>query len=335
MMALGYEAEAEALVSWLLHSTRLTRPELSVVYDVFGRSGLEERTLDHLEGYAGSRPVRIGNGATGQFQLDVYGQVLDAVFQFLRRHGNGIDRAVGRMLVGWGDTVCRRWREPDEGIWEIRAEPRQHTYSKVMAWVALDRLVRLHESSDVEVPVERFRSVKEEIRQTVETEGYDADLQSYVATLGGAEVDASLLLLSRYGYADPGSERMRGTCALVDERLGRKGLVRRYAGDDGLDGLEGAFGASGYWAVSSLAMQGSVARAGERFEGLLARANDVGLYAEEVDPQSGAALGNFPQAFTHVGLIDAALTLRDCEEGRVTPPPLARARSEDARGALA
>ncbi|HJR15468.1 MAG TPA: glycoside hydrolase family 15 protein, partial [Gemmatimonadales bacterium] len=305
---LGHPAEAESFLAWLIHTTRITWPELQILYDVYGRPDLKESELEHLAGFAGSRPVRIGNAAGGQLQLDVYGEVLDAVYQFVQRGGH-LDGATRRMLVAFGETVCRRWREPDESIWEIRAGQRQHTYSKAMCWVALDRLLRLHAAGRVHVPVERFARERAAIRDQIESRGYHEGIGSYVSVLGGDAVDASLLQLGRYGYADPGSVRMRGTLSAVQARLGRGHLLYRYLTDDGLPPGEGAFGICGFWGVTAQALAGDRDRAEKAFEHLLGYANDVGLFAEEIDPESGAALGNYPQAFTHVGLIDAALTL--------------------------
>jgi GH15 family glucan-1,4-alpha-glucosidase len=214
-----------------------------------------------------------------------------------------------RMLIGFGETVCRRWREPDEGIWEARSGRRQHTYSKAMCWVALDRLLRLHAAGRLRVPAERFAREQAAVRDQIEQRGFDPGLGSYVGVLDGAAVDASLLQLGRCGYADPASPRMRGTLAAVRARLGRNGLLHRYLADDGLPPGEGAFGICSFWAVTAQALAGDRDGAGKTFELLLGYGNDLGLFAEEIDPGSGAALGNFPQAFTHVGLIDAALTL--------------------------
>jgi GH15 family glucan-1,4-alpha-glucosidase len=314
LMDLGYEAEGEAFLNWLFHAIRLTAPDVRIMYDVFGESRLKERELDHLEGYAGSRPVRVGNDAADQFQLDTYGEVVDAAFQYVERGGE-LDRDMGKLLVGLGETACERWREPDEGIWEVRGGRRHHTYSKVMCWVALDRLVRLHEGGHLEAPVSRFTAVRDEIRAEVEARGYSRDVGSYVSAFDGDELDASLLLLGIFGYVEPDDARLRATCERIYERLGPGPLLHRYRGDDGLAGGEGAFGIASFWGVEARARQGDVGQAREDFERLCGYANDVGLFAEEIDRESGAALGNFPQAFTHVGLISAALTLRELEEG--------------------
>jgi GH15 family glucan-1,4-alpha-glucosidase len=311
LFALGYDEEAIAFVSWMLHATRLTWPKLQVVYDVFGDANLPEHELGHLDGHAGSRPVRIGNDAHGQLQLDVYGEVIDAVFRFAERGGR-FDRDTARLLGGLGDTVCKRWREPDEGIWEGRSGRFHHTHSKALCWVALERLIQMHDAGHLQASVTRFRVERDAIRSEIESRGFSERIGSYTRTFDGDELDASLLTLPLHGYVDAAHPRMRATWARICEQLGRGPLVYRYRGtDDGLPRGEGAFGICSFWAVECLARGGDLARATAAFERLLEYANDVGLYAEEIDPDTQAALGNFPQAFTHVGLINAALTLAE------------------------
>jgi len=314
LFALGYEDEATAFVSWLLHATRLTWPELQVVYNVFGEAKLPERALPHLAGYAGSRPVRIGNDAHGQLQLDVYGEVIDAAAQFVHQGGR-LDHETGRVLRGLGETVCRRWREPDDGIWEGRAGRVPHTHSKVLCWVALDRLIDLHDGGHLQLPVTRFRRERDAIRAAIEEHGYSEALGSYTRLLDGDDLDASLLVLPLYAYRPATDDRMRRTCERIREQLGRGSLIYRYDLNtaDGLPPGEGAFGICSFWAVECLALRGEVSTAQVAFEQLLTYANDVGLFAEEIELESGMPLGNFPQAFTHVGLINAALTLAACE----------------------
>jgi GH15 family glucan-1,4-alpha-glucosidase len=311
LFALGYAEEATAFLDWMLHATRPTWPELQVLYDVFGEARLPEREVPHLVGYADSRPVRIGNDAHQQLQLDVYGEVVDAVSRFARRGGR-FDRDTERLLDNLGHTVCVRWREPDEGIWEGRSGRYHHTHSKVLCWVALDRLIQMHEGGAISVCVDDLRVERDAIRAEIEARGYNGALGSYTSTLDGDELDASLLTLPLYGYVDGAQPRMQSTCTLTHERLGHGALIFRYQGtDDGLPPGEGAFGIASFWAVECLARGGDLNAATAAFEQLLAYANDVGLYAEEIDPETGAALGNFPQAFTHVGLINAALTLAE------------------------
>jgi GH15 family glucan-1,4-alpha-glucosidase len=312
LFALGYHEEAEAFLQWMLHATRLTWPELQVVYDVFGEANLPEKELPHLEGYGGSRPVRIGNDAHGQLQLDVYGEVIDAVSRFARRGGR-FDRDTVKLLDGLGHTVCKRWREPDEGIWEGRSGRFHHTHSKVLCWVALDRLIQMHEAGQLQCCANEFRSECDAIRAEIEAHGYNLELGSYTSTFDGDQMDASLFVLPLYGYLDAAQPRMRSTCARIQDKLMRDGLIYRYETrtNDGLPPGEGAFGICSFWWVECLARGGDVERARHTFERLLSFGNDLGLFAEETDPNTGAALGNFPQAFTHIGLINAALTLAD------------------------
>ncbi len=314
LLALGYRLEAEAFLNWMLHATRLTWPELQVVYDVYGAARLPERELAHLAGYAGSRPVRIGNDASGQLQLDVYGEVLDAALRFARV-GGGFDHDTTRMLEGLGRTVCRRWREPDEGIWEGRSGRFHHTHSKALCWVALDRLIALHERHGLDIDVAGFRRERRAIRDATERHGYNVRLGSYTQIFDGDRLDASLLTLPLYDYIDAAAPRMTSTLARIRDRLGWDELLYRYdaATDDGLPAGEAPFGICSFWGVECQALAGDVAGAVRAFERLLGYANDVGLFAEEIDPDTGAALGNFPQAFTHVGLINAALTLAACD----------------------
>ena len=311
LLALGYRDEAMAFLGWMLHATRLSWPELQVMYDVFGRTRLDESELTHLAGYASSRPVRIGNDAYRQRQLDIYGEVVTAAHAALGGNGR-LDTESARMLTGLGDVVCRQWRESDSSIWEVRGPLRHYTFSKVMCWAALDGLLKLHQDGTIElapVKVETFGRERAAIEQAIEQRGFNAALGSYASVLDGDKVDASLLLMACIGYKDAGDPRMRATYDRIHQRLGRNGLLYRYERFDGIAGVEGAFGICGFWAIDNLAKRGELDAAERRFEHMLAQANDLGLYAEEIDVASGAALGNFPQAFTHVGLINAAVAI--------------------------
>jgi GH15 family glucan-1,4-alpha-glucosidase len=320
LLDLGYSVEAESFLSWLVHATRLTAPRLQILYDVYGEARIVERSLDHLAGYRSSKPVRIGNDAANQFQLDVYGEVLDAVHQFVVRGGQ-LDRTTKRVLVNLGRTVCDLWKLPDDGIWEPRRGRRQNTHSKVMCWVALDRLVKLQEEGHVGGPRELFARVRDEIGARVEKEGWSQETGSYVAFFGGNDVDASLLRLGLCDYVDARDRRMVATTERIRERLGVDGLLYRYLTADGIPGGEGAFGICSFWGVECYARQGRQAEAVAWFESLLAYANDVGLFSEELDPRTRSLLGNFPQAFTHIGLINAALTLAECAGHPQGPHP--------------
>jgi GH15 family glucan-1,4-alpha-glucosidase len=306
---LGYAEEAQSFLQWLLHATRLTWPKLQVLYDVYGRTNLKEEELGHLEGYRGSRPVRIGNGAHSQTQLDVYGEVVSAAWDFVAS-GGALQADEAKLLAGFGKTVCRTWREPDHSIWEVRGKKRHYTFSKVMCWSALDSLLKLHERGAVKIDAEKMRRERDAIAEAIETRGWNEAVRSYVGEFDGERVDAALLLMGCLDYKDPRDQRMRSTLARIQERLGRGKLLYRYEkGFDDLGSPEGAFGICSFWAIDNLAKRGEVKAAREAFEEMLLYANDVGLFAEEIDVDTGAALGNFPQAFTHVGLINAALAL--------------------------
>jgi GH15 family glucan-1,4-alpha-glucosidase len=306
---LGFQSEATAFLQWLLHATRLTWPELQVMYDVYGRTDLFELELEHLRGFCGSRPVRIGNGAHNQVQLDVYGGVLFAALDYVEKGGRlQLDEA--RLLMGFGQTVRKQWRDADSGIWEIRGPKRHYTFSKVMCWTALDCLIKLHERGSLSIELETFRRERDEIGHVIEARGFNNGLGSYVSELDGDRLDAALLLMGCLGYKPPDDARMRTTFERLQERLGRNGLLYRYEeGTDGMASQEGAFGICSFWAIDNLAGRGDVEAAMQAFEHILSFSNDVGLFAEEIDPDTGEALGNFPQAFTHVGLVNGAMAL--------------------------
>lgn len=304
----GYSKEAAAYLGWLLHTTRRTAPEVGILYDVFGRPVTVERTIPWLSGFHESRPVRIGNAAAGQLQLDCYGEVIEAAADFAARGGE-LEPASQRLLVGFGEQVCRRWREPDEGIWEPRNGRSHHTHSKLMCWVALNRLLQLHHDGVLEVPVEMFERERDAILQAIEERAYDPQRNTYVARFGTNDLDAALLLLPHHGLVDYNHERAVGTRECIERELCKGPLVARYRRPDGVLGEEGAFGACCFWLVSALAEQGEIERARQHLDELLSYGNDVGLFAEEFAWQDGSPLGNFPQGFTHVGAIKAILTI--------------------------
>jgi GH15 family glucan-1,4-alpha-glucosidase len=266
LLELGYREEAEALLGWMLHATRLTQPELQIVYSVTGEARLPERELDHWAGYMESVPVRVGNDAYRQLQLDVYGEVVAAA-ALVHRAGESFDRDTRRLLRGIGETVANRWREPDEGIWEPRGGRQHHTHSKVLCWVALDRLIAFHEAGVLDIDVERYRRERDAIRAEVEAQGYNESLQSYVSVLDGDELDASLLVLPLYGYVAGDDPRMRGTVRRIREELGTGSLLRRYRAPD--DDPQGAFGICSFWAADCLARAGDLDAASTVFEDLL------------------------------------------------------------------
>jgi GH15 family glucan-1,4-alpha-glucosidase len=318
-VSLGYYDEARAYVSWTLHATHLTRPKLQVLYSVYGEPSTSEKTLSWLSGYEKSQPVRVGNAAHGQFQLDVYGEVLDGFFA-LAPHLEEVDRATRKFLIEKGKVICDVWSQPDDGIWEARSGRSHHTYSKVSAWVALDRLIRLCKQRKWKAPLELFQTTAVRIREAIETQGYNTEIQSYTGTFGGTELDASLLIMPLVGYCEASSPRMVNTRRAISTKLARNGLISRYLmdeTDDGLPGGEGSFGICSFWLSENLAMGGELDEAKQWFEGVLEKGNSLGLWSEEIDPVTNEFLGNYPQGFTHLGLISAALTLeRASSSGR-------------------
>jgi GH15 family glucan-1,4-alpha-glucosidase len=313
LLGLGYWEEAENFLDWMLQATRLTRPELRILYTVYGERAPRERNLDHLSGYKGSRPVRIGNAARDQLQLDVYGEVIDAAAQYAF-HGGQLDREMQKALLGYADYVVHHWQLPDQGIWEPRTGQQHHTHSRLLCWTALDRLTTLYDRGLLRgAPVDIYRHNTELMRREIERRAWNQQLQSYVSVLDGDQLDSSLLLLSWYGFEKGGSPRMQGTYRALLKRLGTpNGLLYRYPTEPG----DGAFAICSFWEAEYLALGGgSLAQARTLFRRLLSYSNDLGLYGEEIDARTGAALGNFPQAYTHVGLISAALSIRQREKG--------------------
>lgn len=305
---LGFRDEATAFLQWLLHATRLTWPELQVMYDVYGRTNIKERELPHLAGHHSSRPVRVGNGAHTQMQLDVYGEIVLAALDCCRS-GQRLQTDEAKLLAGFGNTIIRKWREPDHGIWEIRGAPRHYTFSKLMCWAALDGLLKLGADGHVRIDSAPLIEAKNEIEGEIESRGFNTGIGSYTSEFDGDRVDAALLLIPMIGYRKAEHPRVRSTFDRIHERLGSNGLLYRYERNaDGLSSPEGAFGICSFWAIQNLALRGDDRAGEDRLAQALAYANDVGLFAEEIDVKSGAALGNFPQAFTHVGLINAALS---------------------------
>ncbi|MGI8959199.1 MAG: alpha/beta fold hydrolase [Bryobacteraceae bacterium] len=317
----GYDAEAEAFAEWMLHATRLTQPKLMVMYDVYGNPAKAEKKLEHLSGYRNSRPVHTGNQARKQIQLDTYGEVICGSARVIKRSGQ-VDKETSKVLIGFGEYVCKHWQDTDAGIWEPRGGPVVHTHSRLLCWVALHELILLHEKKLLNIrKVDGFIRTRALIRKDIETHSWNEELRSYTSEPGSKTLDATLLLMAWHNFDEPSSERLKQTYERAEENLGAGGdLLYRYRAQK--EPEEGAFGICSFWAAEYLAMGGgSLGVATKKFEKLLSYANDVGLYAEEIDPMTGDALGNFPQAFTHVGLINAALAIEK------------RQKSEEARGA--
>lgn len=315
LLRTGYREEARAWREWLLRAVAGDPENLQIMYGIAGERELSEAELTWLPGYENSQPVRVGNGAAGQLQLDVYGEVTEALHL---AHMTGLARndyasILQLKLIRY---LEEHWDEPDEGIWEVRGPRRHFVHSKVMAWVAVDRTVKLIESGDVDGPLDRWRDLRDEIHRDVCEKGYDAERNTFTQSYGSKELDASLLLIPQMGFLPPDDKRVIGTIEAIQRELSTSdGFVMRYptagedAGVDGLEGDEGAFLACSFWLADDLAMIGRVDEARRLFEKLLGLRNDLGLLAEEWDPHLQRQVGNFPQAFSHVPLIDTALRL--------------------------
>jgi GH15 family glucan-1,4-alpha-glucosidase len=311
LMNAGYTDEARAWRDWLLRAAAGAPSQIQIMYGLAGERRLIESEVDWLPGYENSRPVRLGNAAHDQLQLDVFGEVLDTLHQ-ARAAGLQYTEADWPFQRAIVRHLTEVWTQPDRGIWEVRGEPRHFTYSKVMAWVALDRAVKAIEAVGLEGPLDEWRAVRQAIHEDVCTRGFDRDLGSFVQSYGSKELDASLLLLPMVGFLPPTDPRIQGTIAAVEQRLFVNGLLRRYdthTSDDGLESGEGAFLACTFWLADVYVLVNRVDEARALFERLLTLRNDVGLLSEEYDPRTGRLMGNFPQAFSHVALINTAHNL--------------------------
>ena len=314
LIRFGYVDEAGAWRDWLLRAIAGSPEDLQIMYGVAGERRLTEMELPWLAGYEGSRPVRIGNGASNQLQLDVYGEVVEALYRARRQGLEPSDDAwrLTRRIFDWLESG---WRQEDEGIWEVRGPRRHFTHSKVMAWVAFDRAVKTVERLGRDGPVERWRAARAEIKTEVLREGYNSDHGTFVQYYGADRLDASLLLIPLVGFLPATDERVLGTVDAIQRELLRDGFVERYRADvdnvsvDGLPPGEGVFLPCSFWLVAVLAQQGRRAEAVALFERLLALRNDLGLISEEYDPERKRLVGNFPQAFTHLTLVETGFTL--------------------------
>jgi GH15 family glucan-1,4-alpha-glucosidase len=307
----GYREEAEAWRQWLLRAVAGHPQQLQIMYGIGGERSLPELELEHLPGYEASRPVRIGNAAAGQPQLDVFGELLDTLNAARDADLQPYEEAwrLQKVLLS---QLERDWRALDRGIWEVRGEPRAFTHSRLMCWVAFDRAVASVEKFGLQGPVERWRETRAAIHEDICANGFDAGQNSFVQYYGGSALDASLLLMPQLGFLPPDDPRILGTVSAVERGLMRDGFVLRYStdqSDDGLTGREGAFLACSFWLADAYVLCGRLEDARALFARLLGLRNDLGLLAEEYDPAAKRLLGNFPQAFSHVGLINTAHNL--------------------------
>jgi GH15 family glucan-1,4-alpha-glucosidase len=317
LMLAGYRDEAAAWREWLLRAVAGRPSQIQIMYGLAGERRLTEAELPWLPGYEGSRPVRIGNGAWGQHQLDVYGEVVDALHQG-RRYGLDPSDDAWRVERALLDFLESNWREPDEGIWEVRGPRRHFTHSKVMAWVAFDRAAKSAEQFGLEGPVDRWRARRAEVHAEVCAKGFDPSQNAFVQSYGEHHLDASLLMIPLVGFLPADDPRVRGTLAAVERHLMVDGFVRRYVPDPEVDGLppsEGTFLLCTFWLADNLALQGRRDEARAVFERLLAIRNDVDLLAEGYDPRARRLVGNFPQAFSHIGLVNTAYNLEHGPRG--------------------
>jgi len=316
LMEAGFYDEAQAWRAWLVRAVAGSPEQVQIMYGLAGERRLTEWEVPWLPGHEGSAPVRIGNAAHGQLQLDVFGEVMDALHQ-ARSHGLAASRSGWALQQALLSHLERIWTEPDEGIWEMRGPRKHFTYSKVMAWVAFDRAIKSAEQFGLEGPLDRWHEVAAAIHADVCRRGFDRELGSFVLNYESKQLDASLLLLPCVGFLPADDPRIGGTVKAIEQRLLKDGFVMRYdtaATDDGLPPGEGAFLACSFWLVDAYILQHRFADARALFDRLLALRNDVGLLSEEYDPRSGRLVGNFPQAFTHVALIDSAFNLTRFEK---------------------
>ena len=307
---LGFDAEADGFLRFFKRvCRRADGRHLQIMYGLDGERDLPERSLDHLAGYRGARPVRIGNGAAGQFQLDVYGDLLETVAVWHRHHR--VTEGLWKVLRDMVDWTAAHWREPDFSIWENRQEPKQYVFSKVMAWVALDRGVRIASRLSLPGDPARWQREADALRAEVLERGYDPARQTFVQAYGEPQLDAALLVIPQVGFLGRRDPRVRSTLAAVRRELGSacEELIYRYRAPDGLAGTEGAFVVCSFWLVQDLALVGEITEAERLFRNLLHRANHLGLLAEQIDPATGEHLGNFPQALSHAALLNCAMIL--------------------------
>ncbi len=319
LSVLGFTEEAHAFTHWLRRLSFSDGEDLQIMYGIRGERELVEQELSHLSGYRDSYPVRVGNGAATQKQLDVFGEVLDCIHLYRRqgcfeRYGEKLEGPLWYLMCVMAEHVCKHWRDADRSIWEVRDGEHNFVYSRVMCWVALDRVIRAAEQEGLEADLPRWRQVREQIRTDILTNGYNTQFGAFTQYYGGTTLDASCLLLPMVGFIAPNDPRMRSTVDRVMEHLtDERGFVYRYNSEDGLDGREGTFTLCSFWLVDNLAMQGRVDEARSLFERLLSYAGRLGLFSEEIDTASGMALGNYPQAFTHIALINSAYNLKRAE----------------------
>jgi GH15 family glucan-1,4-alpha-glucosidase len=322
-MNIGYQEEAADFFEWLQETHHKDpSPDLQVLYGIDGNRELIEKTLGNLEGYQHSQPVRVGNAAAGQLQLDIYGEVLTAAYLYFSSGiGKRKDISVSLstrerrlehdwpLLRGLVERAAKRWQEPDNGIWEVRGGLQPFLYSKLMCWAALDRGIHLAKEYSLSAPLDRWTSTEKAVRKAIFTDGFNKEIGAFTQAFGSTALDASALLIPRTGFLPATDPRVRSTVEAIKSQLTQNGIVYRYRSADGLAGGEGVFLTCTFWLVDALALSGHLDEAHDLFERVSGYANDLGLLSEELDPNSAELLGNFPQGFTHMALINAAINL--------------------------
>ncbi len=323
LMNIGYLGEAHDFLHFIHRACSGPASDFKILYSIHGQAQAEEKVLPHLAGYRGSKPVRTGNGAAGQRQLDIYGELLDSMYLFANYQG--FDKFQERIAESWpmmrsvADHVVRNWRKPDAGIWEVRSGDRHFVHSKALCWVALDRACKLAEIAGLR-PNPRWTRERQRIYDSLLNEGYSAAVGAFVQSYGSTALDASVLRLPLLGVIEATDPRMRSTIHQIEQRLVRNHLVYRYLAEDGLPSGEGTFTICALWLIQNYVLQGRLAEAEELLQQVLSFGSDLGLFAEEIDPVTGEQLGNFPQAFTHIALINTAVRLAAAQQNRKTIP---------------
>lgn len=308
---LGHTAEARSFIRWIkaIMDQEKSPAEFQIMYGMHGETDLHERVLENLSGYENSGPVRIGNAASNQRQHDIYGELINAIYE-TTRYGLRVSHRLWRNISVLVEYVCRIWRQPDSGIWEIRGEPRHYVYSKLMCWVAVDRGIKIAEKKKIRFPRRKWEGTRHEIRDEILKNGYDSQLGSFVRSYGETTLDASCLLIPLMGFLPFADPAVVGTIESIKSRLTvGETFVRRYEAPDGLPGTEGAFLICTFWLIKALILSGRVTEAKRYFSNILGYISPLGLFAEEIDAVTGRQLGNFPQAFSHIGLVNCALYL--------------------------
>lgn len=311
---LGYVSEAQGFFNWLMHTTRLTRPRLQVLYDLYGRTHIGEWHADYLEGYRNAKPVRFGNDAWNQRQLDIYGEVILAAYGYCRA-GEQLEKGEAKTLRGFADFIADNWHKPDHSIWESRGEPQHFTYSKIMCWAGLERMARLVDNGVVHGPASAYKETVQQIAAFIEEKIWNQSRNAYTTAAGNECLDAGVVRMAQLGLIAPDDARMRATFRALEDNLhAGDGLYYRFENQPGRPAEEGAFLMTSLWVIDYLIGCGRAQEAQMRFESVLQQGNDLGLFSEEIEAESGAFLGNFPQAYTHSALIHTALSLQQQQE---------------------